>query len=46
MKSLSNSLIAIGIAIAAFGSNVNAQSNDIIYSELKPSDKPIIIDFF
>ena len=44
MKSLSNSLIAIGIAIAAFGSNVNAQSNDIIYSELKPSDKPIIID--
>nr|WP_172727509.1 hypothetical protein [uncultured Acidovorax sp.] len=44
MKSLSNYLIAIGIAVAAFGSNVNAQSNDIIYSELKPSDKPIIID--
>ena len=44
MKSLPNSLIAIGIAFAAFGSNVNAQGNDIIYSDLKPSDKPIIID--
>lgn len=44
MKSLSNSLIAISIAVAAFGSNVNAQSADIIYSELKLSDRPIIID--
>ena len=42
MKSLS--LVALGIAIAAFSSHINAQSNDIIFSELKPSDKPIIID--
>ena len=41
MKSLS--LLALGIAIAAFNSHVNAQSNDIIFSELKPSDKPIVI---
>ena len=42
MKSLS--LVALGIAIAAFNSHVNAQTNDIIFSELKPSDKPIVID--
>ena len=41
------SYIAISIittTLLTVGFSANAQSNDIIYSELKPSDKPIIID--
>ena len=34
----------IAAALLTIGCGASAQSNDIIYSELKPSDKPIIID--
>lgn len=42
ISSIATAIIATTLLTIGFG--VSAQSNDIIYSELKPSDKPIIID--
>jgi hypothetical protein len=42
ISSIATAIIATTLLTIGFGAS--AQSNDIIYSELKPSDKPIIID--
>ena len=44
MKISSIAISIIATTLLTIGFSVSAQSNDIIYSELKPSDKPIIID--
>lgn len=44
MKISSIAISFIATTLLTIGFSASAQSNDIIYSELKPSDKPIIID--
>lgn len=44
MKTLSITSAIIAATFLTFGFNASAQNNDIIYSNLKPSDKPIIAD--
>ena len=44
MKTLSVTSAIIAATFLTFGFNASAQNNDIIYSNLKPSDKPIIAD--
>ena len=44
MKTLSVTSTIIAATFLTLGFNASAQNNDIIYSNLKPSDKPIIAD--
>lgn len=44
MKISSIAISIIATTLLTIGFSASAQGNDIIYSELKPSDKPIIID--
>ena len=44
MKTLSFTSALIVATFLTFGFNASAQNNDIIYDELKSSDKPIVID--
>ena len=44
MKISSIAISFIATTLLTIGFSASAQGNDIIYSELKPSDKPIIID--
>lgn len=44
MKISSTATAIIATTLLTIGFGASAQSNDIIYSELKPTDKPIIID--
>ena len=44
MKISSIAISIIATTLLTIGFSASAQSNDIIYSELKPSDKPIVLD--